>query len=123
MTRRSPVRFRSAPRFTPVHISDRRSCMELATRPETMIRQVGELSKNHSTALRIQGLVDCQRSVPALLDTASIPCLFANNCFSSRRHFAYEHMGRSLILPIYAKRHMRSLVVVPLHKQARHIQL
>lgn len=51
MTRRSPVRFRSAPRSTRVHIVDRRNRMRLATKPETIIRQVGELSKNHSIPL------------------------------------------------------------------------
>ncbi len=51
MTRRSPVRFRSAPRSTLVHIVGRRVVMRLATKPETIIRQVGELPKNHSVPL------------------------------------------------------------------------
>ena len=52
-----------------------------------------------------------------------LPCLLVNHGFSSRRHLAYERMGRSLILPVYTKRHMRSPVVVPLHKQIHGITL
>jgi len=51
VTRRSPVRFRSAPRFYRVHILDLRSIAYLTTKPETIIKQVGELSEIHSKLL------------------------------------------------------------------------
>ena len=51
MTRRSPVRFRSAPRSYRVHILDLRSSVHLTTKPETVIKQIEELPKIHSTSL------------------------------------------------------------------------
>ena len=51
MTRRSPVQFRSAPRSYRVHIADSRSFVHLTTKPETIIRQIGELPKIHNKPL------------------------------------------------------------------------
>ena len=52
-----------------------------------------------------------------------LPCLLVNYGFSSRRHLTYERMCRSLVLPVYTKRHVRSPVVVPFHKQIHGITL
>ena len=60
---------------------------------------------------------------PPSLDMVFLPCLFVNHGFSSGRHLAYERMSRSLVLPVHAKRHVRSPVVVPFHKQIHWIAL
>lgn len=51
MTRRSPVRFRSAPRSYRVHILDLRNNAHLTTKPETVIKQIEELPEIHSKPL------------------------------------------------------------------------
>ena len=59
----------------------------------------------------------------ALFDTIFLSCLLVNHGFSSRRHLTYERMGQSLARPVYTKRHVGSLAVVPLHKQIHGITL
>ena len=51
MTRRSPVRFRSAPRSYRVHILDLRNDVHFTTKPETVIKQIEELHEIHSKPL------------------------------------------------------------------------